>query len=203
MKTSSAQVHSWWVQALRGLLAIVFGLAILTWPSYALFTLRILVALFGIYAIVDGVFAIVTTLIAAYPSTLLRVNTIADGVFAIVATVRAIRRHTPWTTRLLEGLGGIAVGVLILVWPAVTAMVVLYFIVAWSIVTGILKVIAAIKPTEWLLLTSGVASVLFGLLLVAVRGEGALAVVWLIGAFALVFGVLQLGQAAQLFGRRP
>jgi len=85
----------------------------------------------------------------------------------------------------------------------VTAMVVLYFIVAWSIVTGILKVIAAIKPTEWLLLTSGVASVLFGLLLIAVRGEGALAVVWLIGTFALVFGALQVGQAVQLRGRRP
>jgi len=195
MKTSSAQVNSWWGQALRGFLAIGFGLAILTWPSYALFTLRMLVAIFGIYAIVDGVFAIVTTLIAAYPSTLLRVNTMVDGVSAIVAMVRAIRRHTPWTTRLLEGLGGIAVGVLILVWPSVTAMVVLY--------TGIFKVIAAIKPTEWLLLTSGVASVLFGLLLIAVRGEGALAVVWLIGTFALVFGALQVGQAVQLRGRRP
>jgi uncharacterized membrane protein HdeD (DUF308 family) len=104
---------------------------------------------------------------------------------------------------LLEGIAGIGAGVLTFVWPGLTALVLLYLIAFWAIVTGIFEVVAAIRlcraiTIEWLLGIAGVASVVFGVLLVAFPGAGALTVVWLIGIYALVFGLLLLGLAWRL-----
>jgi uncharacterized membrane protein HdeD (DUF308 family) len=104
---------------------------------------------------------------------------------------------------VIEGVLGIGAGVATFVWPAITALVLLYIIAFWAIVTGVFEIVAAIQlrrelTGEWLLALSGAASVLFGLLLVVFPGAGALAVIWIIGAYALVFGVLLLALAFRL-----
>ena len=167
--------RNWWAVGLRGLIAILFGLAAFFWPGLTLFAL---VILFGAYALVDGL-------------------------FAILAAVRAAEQHTRWWSLVVEGLVGIAVGLLTFFYPGVTAVALLYIIAAWAIVTGIFEIIAAIQlhqeiTNEWLLGLSGLASVLFGIVAMVTPGAGALAIVWLIGVYAIVFGVLQLGLAYRL-----
>jgi uncharacterized membrane protein HdeD (DUF308 family) len=171
--------RNWWVLAIRGVIAILFGLAAFFWPGLTLFAL---VILFGAYALVDGI-------------------------FAILAAVRAAEQHTRWWSLVVEGLVGIAVGLLTFFYPGVTAVALLYIIAAWAIVTGTLEIIAAIQlhqeiTNEWLLGLSGLASVLFGILAMVTPGAGALAIVWLIGVYAIVFGVLQLGLAYRLHQMR-
>ena len=167
--------RNWWALALRGLAAIVFGIVALVVPHI---TLVALIALFGAYALVDGI-------------------------FALVSAVRAAEHRTRWWPLLLEGLAGVVLGVLTFFWPGLTALVLLYFIASWAIITGVFEILAAIElrreiSGEWVLALTGVLSVLFGLLLYAFPGAGALTVVWLIGAYALVFGVLLVGLALSL-----
>jgi uncharacterized membrane protein HdeD (DUF308 family) len=167
---------SWSAIALRGLIALLFGVIVFTWPSL---TLLALVLLFGSYALVDGI-------------------------FAIIAAIQAGRQRRRGWPMLLEGIIGIAVGTLTFFWPGITALTLLYFIAAWAIVTGIFEIVAAIElrkeiESEWLLALGGIASVLFGLLLVVFPGTGALAIVWLIGAYSLLFGILLLALAFRLY----
>jgi uncharacterized membrane protein HdeD (DUF308 family) len=169
----------WWVLAIRGVVAILFGIGAFLWPGI---TLAVLVLLFGAYALVDGI-------------------------FAVVAGLTARRESERWWWMVLEGVAGVILGVLTLLWPGITALVLLIFIAAWSIVTGVLEIAAAIRlrreiEGEWLLVVAGAASVLFGILLLIRPGAGALAVIWLIGAYALVFGVLLLVLAFRLRGYR-
>jgi len=161
--------RNWWALALRGLFAVLFGIAAFAWPGI---TLGALVLLYGAYAFVDGVFALAAAL--------------AGGT-----------EGRPWWALLLEGLFGIAVGIMTIFWPGITALALLYLIAAWAVVTGVFEIVAAIRLRseirgEWLLALSGVLSVLFGLALVINPGAGALAMVWLIGAYAIVFGVLMI-----------
>ena len=174
----AALVKNWWVVALRGALAIVFGVLTALMPGITLFAL---VMLFGAYALVDGGFAIVT----------------------------AIRRRggEGWRTLLLEGLVGVAAGVISFVWPGLTALALVYLIGVWAVFTGVLEIIAAIrlgrliKGEVWLALT-GVLSVAFGVLVLWAPGTGALALVLWIGAYAIVFGILLLALAFRLRGLR-
>jgi uncharacterized membrane protein HdeD (DUF308 family) len=104
---------------------------------------------------------------------------------------------------LVEGVAGIAAGVIAFLWPGITALVLLYLIAAWAIATGILEIAAAVwlrreLRGEWLLALGGVVSVLFGVFLIVRPGEGAIAVVWLIGLFAIVFGVALIGLGLRL-----
>jgi uncharacterized membrane protein HdeD (DUF308 family) len=154
----------WWVLLLRGLAAILFGILAFAWPGL---TLASLVIVFGAYALVDGV-------------------------FAIAGAIRGGGRQ-PWWLLLLEGLVGVGIGVLTLFAPEVTALALLFYIAIWAVATGVLQIAAAIAlreeiEGEWLLGLGGLASVILGALLVARPGAGALAVLWLIGAWALVFG---------------
>jgi uncharacterized membrane protein HdeD (DUF308 family) len=154
----------WWVVALRGLAAIVFGILAFVWPGL---TLTVLVLLFGAYAIVDGV-------------------------LALYAALRSGGKQV-WVS-LLEGVVGIAAGLVAFFLPGLTALALLFVIAAWAIVTGVLEVIAAVRlreviEHEWMMIFSGALSVIFGILLVAQPGAGALAVVWLIGTYAVIFGV--------------
>ena len=162
--------RNWWVLALRGLAAIVFGVLAFLWPSITLF---VLVLLFGAYMFVDGI-------------------------FAIVAAVRAAGREARWWLLLIEGVLGVLAGLVAAFWPGLTALALLYFIAAWAIVSGILEIVGAIRlrqeiEGEWALGLSGALSVLFGILLVVIPAPaGLLSLVWLIGAYALAFGVLLL-----------
>jgi len=165
--------RNWWLLALRGLLALIFGLLALIWPAI---TLRVLVILFGAYALVDGLFRVITAL-------------------------KDSRKR--WGILLLEGVLGIALGILAFIWPDITALALLYLIAAWALVTGILEIMAAVwlrkeLKGEWLLGLAGLASVVFGLLLVIWPGSGVLAIVWLIGAYTIVFGVLLIALAFRL-----
>jgi uncharacterized membrane protein HdeD (DUF308 family) len=165
----------WWAFALRGLVAILFGVLAFAWPGV---TLQVLVLLWGAFAFVDGV-------------------------LALVAAIRTDNDHR-WGL-LLEGIVGIGAGIVTFLYPGLTALVLLYIIAVWALLTGILELVAAVRlrkviQNEWWLALSGIVSVLFGIVLLAAPGAGALAVVWLIAAYAIVFGILNLALAVRLHG---
>lgn len=159
----------WWVFLVRGILAVLFGVAAFFWPAL---TLGALVVLFGAFAF-------------------------ADGFFTLIAAIRGRSEIDRWWLYLLEAVAGMGVGVLTFFWPGVTAVVLLMFIAGWAIVTGVFEIAAAIRlrkviEGEWALALSGALSVLFGLILFARPGAGALAVVWIIGAYAVAFGIVMV-----------
>ena len=167
--------QKWWAVALRGLFALVFGVLVFFWPGI---TLVILVLLFGAYAM-------------------------ADGILAIATAIWKAERQKPWWPMLLEGIVGIVGGVLTLYWPGITALVLLWLIGAWAIITGAFEIFQAIQlrkeiEGEWLLLLGGIASVVFGVLVGIFPGAGALAIVWLIGSYSIAFGILLLALAFRL-----
>lgn len=183
-KTMEFLARNWWALLIRGIAAVLFGILALVLPGL---TLQVLVLLFGAYALVDGI-------------------------FALVAAAQALNRRRSFEWRgvgwpIVEGIAGIIAGLLTFFWPRVTAFVLLYFIGAWAIVTGITEIIQAVAlrriiRNEWLLILSGAASVVFGILVYLFPGAGALTIVWLIGAYAIVFGILLIGLSLRLRGMR-
>jgi len=164
----------WWTMGIRGLLAVLFGLAALVWPRL---TLLVLVYLFGAYALVDGV-------------------------VAVIVSIQERKNLRYWWVLLLEGIAGIIAGVIAFVWPGITALALLYLIAAWAIVTGILEIATALSgrlpvAQEWTLAVAGILSVVFGVLLAVLPGVGLLSLVWLIGIYAIVFGLLLIVRAFQ------
>ena len=167
--------QNWWALALRGLVAVLFGIAAFIWPGI---TLWALVMLFGAYALVDGTFALVA------------------------AFTRSVDRQR-WWALLFEGIAGIGIGILTFIWPKLTAIGLLYLIAFWAILTGVFEIITAIRlrreiTGEWLMALIGALSIVFGVLLVAHPVAGALSVVWMIGAFVLAMGVLMIALAFRL-----
>jgi uncharacterized membrane protein HdeD (DUF308 family) len=167
----------WWVVVSRGVIALIFGIFALVWPHI---TVLALVILFGAYALVDGI-------------------------MALVAAARGIRRGRPASRGWLvvEGIAGVVIGIITFVWPAETALVLLWLIAAWAIVTGILEIMAAIRlrrviEGEWLLALGGLLSVVFGVVIAVWPGAGALAVIFVIGAYAVIFGALLIGLGLRL-----
>lgn len=168
---------SWWALLLRGIAAIAFGLLAFIWPGI---TLTALVFLWGAYALVDGA-------------------------FSIAAGVKSHGEYRRWWVLLLEGILSVIAGVLAFVIPGITALVLLLLIGAWAIVTGVFEVVEAIQMRKYirgelLLILAGIASILFGVLLFINPGAGALAVVWLIGIYAIVFGVILVALSLRLHG---
>lgn len=175
----AVMTRNWWALALRGVVAVLFAVAAFGWPGI---TLWVLVALFGAYALVDGIFALVSSF-----------------------SRDTDRRR--WWALLLEGIAGIAAGVITFVWPGLTALGLLYLIAFWAIVTGVFEVITAIRlrhelTNEWLMALIGVLSIAFGVLLSLYPLAGALSVVWVIGAYAFVTGVLMIALAFRLRSMR-
>ena len=130
----------------------------------------------------------------------------ADGIIALIAAFRIRDRGKPFWALLVVGILGIAAGILTFIWPGMTAIVLLAFIAAWSLVMGIFQIIAAVRlrksiENEWLLGLSGLLSVIFGVLMLINPGAGALAVIWVIGAYAIVFGVLLIALGLKLRSR--
>lgn len=169
-----ALARNWWIILLRGLLAILFGVLAFIWPGITLLTLILLYAGFAL----------------------------ADGVLSLIAAVRGGTPTPRWWLALV-GVMGIGVGILTIFYPQITGLVLLMFIAAWAVVTGVLQIYGAIKlrdeiEGEWWLVASGVLSVIFGVLLVLWPGAGALAMVLVIGSFAIIFGSLLVGFALRL-----
>jgi uncharacterized membrane protein HdeD (DUF308 family) len=170
--------RNWWAVALRGLLAVLFGVVALLWPGL---TLASLVLLWGVYAVVDGFFMLAAGILGG-----------TDG---------------PRWSLLAMGLVSVAAGVIAFVAPGITALALLFVIAAWAIVDGIFEIVAAIElrkvlAHEWLLGLAGLASIAFGVLMFVMPGAGALALLWAIGTFALVFGGLTIGLGMRLRGMR-
>jgi uncharacterized membrane protein HdeD (DUF308 family) len=159
----------WWTFILRGVLAIAFGVvAFLSPPA----TIAALVLLFGAWALVDGV-------------------------FHIAGAIQDRSRNRSWWLAVLEGVVSIIAGVLALAFPAFAAVSLLLIIAAWSIVTGVVEVVMAIRLREqitgelWLAI-AGILSIVFGVLLFLFPTSGAITIVWIIGAFAIAFGIAMI-----------
>jgi uncharacterized membrane protein HdeD (DUF308 family) len=162
-----------WVPALHGAAALLFGVLALVWPQITLLALTVL---FGAYVLVDGVVALCGALVVRGRPT-------GDRV---------------WVA--LRGLAGIVVGLMTLLWPAITTLALLYLIAAWAAVVGVVEIAAAIRRRrelrhEWLLGLSGLLAVLFAVLLVTWPAAGALTLVTLIGIYAIIFGAAALALA--------
>lgn len=157
---------NWGAFVVRGIAAILFGIAGFLMPGI---TLAALVVLFGVYALVDGI-------------------------FSIIAAVRGQAR-APWWALVLRGIFGIAAAAVALLLPGLTAIALVYLIAAWAIASGIVELITAVRlrkllEKEWLLAVAGVLSIIVGVFLAANPGAGALALLWLICGYAIVFGIL-------------
>jgi uncharacterized membrane protein HdeD (DUF308 family) len=160
-----ALCKNWWLLLLRGIAAIVFGVLTFVWPGITLLTL---VLFYGAFALVDGVLAIAAAIMGGQPA--------------------------PRWWLAIVGLLGIAAGIVTFAWPGITALVLLLFIAGWAIAMGIFEIVGAIRlrkeiDNEWWLIASGVLSVLFGLVLIVQPQTGALALLFVIGAFAILHGI--------------
>lgn len=159
--------RNWWVLLLRGLAAIAFGVVVWLQPGISL---TALVWVFAIYSLMDGIFSV-----------------------WIAIAERKDREY--WWLLLLQGLLGIAVGIIAFLAPAITALVLLFFIAIRAIVIGVLEIVIAmhlrkVVKGEWMLVLGGLLSIVFGGILIANPSVGVLAVLWLIAAYAIAFGLL-------------
>lgn len=169
-----ALAKNWWLLLLRGISAAIFGVLALIWPGITLLTVIIF---YGAYALMDGV-------------------------FAIAAAIRGGDAQSRWWL-ILIGVLGIAAGLLTFLWPGLTALVLATFIGAWSLIHGVFEIVGAIKvrkeiDNEWWLILSGALSVLFGLVMLIRPGDGAVALIWVIGIYSIIFGGLLVGFALRL-----
>jgi uncharacterized membrane protein HdeD (DUF308 family) len=162
---SAALAQKWWAIMIRGALAIVFGVIALVSPGV---TMLSLVFVFAVYAMLDGV-------------------------FAILSAFRAARSHGHWGLLVLEGVAGIVAGAIAWLWPGISLTVFLLLLGAWAVATGALMFAGAfalhISHGRWWLVLGGVSSMVYGAILFVSPLIGALVLTWWIGAYALFFGV--------------
>ncbi len=166
--------HYWWTLVVRAIIAIIFGIVAIVWTGAAI---RALMYLFGAFAIVDGVVALATAFEERETSS-------------------------RWWALLLEGLAGVIVGILAIVWPVEAAVALLFLAAIWAIVTGVVEIAAAFTfqrsfAQEWTLAIGGVLSVLLGLAFIIFPGLALWTIMLLLGIYAIVFGVLLLVRAFQ------
>jgi uncharacterized membrane protein HdeD (DUF308 family) len=161
--------NRWWLLLLRGIAAILFGILAFVWPGLTLITL---VLMFGAFALIDGV----TALAAAFSGA---------------------AKPMPTWWLILVGLLGIVAGIIVFLWPGVTAIWLILFIGAWAVAHGIFEIVGAIQlrkeiDNEWMLILGGIISVIFGAIVLIAPGAGALALVWWIAIYAIVFGIVSV-----------
>jgi uncharacterized membrane protein HdeD (DUF308 family) len=175
---STLLAHNWWAIALRGAVAIAFGIIALLLPSV---TMLALVLLFAAYMLVDGV-------------------------LAIIAAVKAARRQDRWGWLVFEGVADLIAGAIAVVWPLVTVIAFVFLLAAWAIVTGTLLFLAGFRLNvthgRWLMMLGGAISVIWGILLIFQPLIGALVLTWWIAAYMLLFGGALLFLAFRLRSRR-
>ena len=165
-----AMTRNWGAIALRGVIAVLLGVIAIVWPGP---TVAVLVILLGAFALVEGA-----------------ANIVAGA-----------RGREGWA--IAEGIISVVVGIVIVVWPAITALALLYVVAAWAIITGIVRIVAAVQlrrviRNEWLLAGSGLASIIFGVIAAVFPGAGILAIIWLLGAWLIVLGVILVAFALSI-----
>lgn len=167
--------RNWWILLLRGLAAVVFGVLAFVWPGI---TIVGLIYLFGIYALINGA-------------------------LAFSAAANAPKGYPRFGSLIFTGALSIAAGLLAFMLPGVTAMALLVLIAVWAVISGVVEIASAIRlrreiQNEWWLILAGVASVIFGLVLMIWPGAGILAMIWWVGSWAIAFGALMIGLAFRL-----
>ncbi|HZS86836.1 MAG TPA: HdeD family acid-resistance protein [Chloroflexota bacterium] len=170
--------RNWWLLLLEGVVSVVLGAYALARPGI---TLVALIIVWGLFALINGVAEVFRALGGAH-----------DG-------------RRAWGWQLAGGLVGIVAGLAILRWPGISALFVLYLIGIWAIVTGIVSIVHAIAdhegmPHAWLIALGGIVSVLFGIVMFAWPGAGLLTLVYLVGIYAIVYGVITCVIAFRLHG---
>jgi len=165
----------WWALALRGIAAIIFGLIAFFMPVHTLYALTVI---FGVYALFYGI-------------------------FSLTAAVRSALLGEHWWALVFEGVVGLGAAAVTAIWPGVTLVVLIFIIAAWAVGTGIFEIAAALRlrrfiSGEWLFIVTGIASIVFGVLLFAAPGTGAIVLAWWLGAYIFVSGLLTLGLALRL-----
>jgi uncharacterized membrane protein HdeD (DUF308 family) len=176
----TALARNWWLLLLRGVAAIVFGVLAFLWPGVTLLTL---VFFYGAYVLVDGA-------------------------LALWAAVTGAGGMAPRWWLALVGVLGVVAGLLTFFWPGVTALVLIMFMGAWSLVRGVFEIVGAIQlrkeiDNEWMLILGGVLSVIFGLGVMLLPGAGALALIWVIAIYAVAFGIVTVLFALRLRKHLP
>ena len=176
--------RSWWVLALRGVLAILFGVVLVFWPGPALFVMMLFI---GAYAFVDGI-------------------------VAVFVSIQDRRFYPRWWLLLLEGIAGILFGLAMFIWPltaaSVTAILLLYLAAFWLILSGIAEIAAAIAlrheiTHEWTLIVAGIVSIILGLLLIFNPRASLLTIILLVGIYAIIFGIVMIVRAFQYRTHAP
>jgi uncharacterized membrane protein HdeD (DUF308 family) len=170
-----ALARNWWSLLIRGLLGILIGVLAFLWPHI---TIAALVLLFGAYALIDGV-------------------------LHVVGAVNAAQKNERWGVHLIAGIMGIVAGVITFFWPAITTFALVYLIAAWAVMVGIFDILTAIKlrkhiDHEWLLALSGVASLVFGVLIFFAPVAGAVAIALWVGIYAFFSGAVLIALAFRL-----
>jgi uncharacterized membrane protein HdeD (DUF308 family) len=167
--------RNWWALLIRGIVAIIFGILAFIWPGATILAIGIL---FGAYAFVDGI-------------------------FAIIATVRAAEAGERWWPFLIEGIVGIVIAAITFYDIRITLLALYLTIAAWAVITGIFELVAAVQlrkaiANEFWLILGGIASIAFGVLMVIFPLIGALALIWLIGTYAIIFGIIMIAFSFRL-----
>jgi uncharacterized membrane protein HdeD (DUF308 family) len=161
-----ALAKNWWLILLRGICAIAFGVLTFIWPGVSLLTL---ILLYGAFVL-------------------------ADGIFALAAAITGSTATPRWWLAVV-GLLGIAAGAMTFLWPGLTAIVLQVFIACWAVAIGVMQIIGAIQlrkeiRDEWLLIAGGALSIVFGIILLTQPRVGALALLYVIGSYAVLYGIL-------------
>jgi uncharacterized membrane protein HdeD (DUF308 family) len=170
----------WWALIARGVIAVALGVMVWAWPAI---TVDALIIVFGIYAF-------------------------ADGIFLLVKAIGGWKARDDRWLLLFEGLMGIGIGVITFFAPGVTAIGLLFYIAAWSLTTGILEIVGAVRlrkdmEREVLWILTGIVSIVFAVLLMIFPGAGILGLVWLLGVYAIAFGVLLIALGIRFRLHRP
>src|SRR5579883_110697 len=167
--------RNWWTYAIQGLTAVVFGVLTLVWPSIGL---TVMIALFGAFAMVTGA-------------------------MHVAASFDAAKQRLHWGSLLATGILSLIAGLVTWFWPGLTALGVLYLVVAWAVVTGILSIVASVEfrefvPHSWLMTLSGALSLVLALVLAVHPRNGILSLVLVIGIYAIAAGIAALVFAFRL-----
>lgn len=164
-----ALARNWWALLIRGIAAVIFGILAFVWPGATVFAL---VILFGAYAFVDGI-------------------------FALISAVRAAEAKQRWWAFALEGIVGLIIAAIVVFHPGIAALALYFTIAIWAIITGILEIVAAVQmrqliQNEFWLILGGILSIIFGVLLYIFPQYGFRTVILLIGFYAILFGIVMI-----------